>query len=148
MLNFILGAGTCSTTGGSGGWLCQHRWIAISGMVGFRNNVGSNALSNWSSPQGDRIAFGRGSAGFVAINNNSGQWSGTFSSALPAGTYCDVISGKKSGSSCTGITYVFLIHSAFLLLTALFSVTVSSSGSFSASVASRSAIAIHTGARL
>lgn len=54
------GAGTCSGTGGSNGWLCQHRWVAFSGMVGFRNAVGSAALGNWVSPQSDRIAFGRG----------------------------------------------------------------------------------------
>jgi len=55
-----LGYGTCSGTGGSGGWLCQHRYVAISGMVGFRNNVTSAGMSNWVSPQSDRIAFGRG----------------------------------------------------------------------------------------
>ena len=42
------------------GWFCQHRWVAIAGMVGFRNNVGSAALTNWVSPQGSQIAFGRG----------------------------------------------------------------------------------------
>ncbi|KAG6896178.1 hypothetical protein C0992_009836 [Termitomyces sp. T32_za158] len=54
------GIGTCSATGGSGGWLCQHRYIAISGMVGFRNNVGSAEMTDWVSPQPQQIAFGRG----------------------------------------------------------------------------------------
>jgi hypothetical protein len=54
------GAGTCSTTGGANGWLCQHRFVAITGMVGFRNQVGTSAITNWVSPQSQQIAFGRG----------------------------------------------------------------------------------------
>ncbi|KAG5651660.1 hypothetical protein H0H81_007882 [Sphagnurus paluster] len=122
------GTGTCSGTGGSGGWLCQHRYIAISGMVGFRNNVGSAAITNWISPQSQQIAFGRGSAGYVAINNADSAWTATFSTSLAAGSYCDVISGTSSSGSCTG--------SAFTV----------SGGSFTATVPARSAIAIHTGA--
>ena len=52
--------GTCSSTGGSGSWLCQHRYVVITGMVGFRNNAGSATITNWVSPQSDQIAFGRG----------------------------------------------------------------------------------------
>ena len=54
------GAGTCSGNGGANGWLCQHRWQAIAGMVGFRNAVGSAAMTSWTAPEGQRIAFGRG----------------------------------------------------------------------------------------
>ena len=54
------GVGTCSGAGGANGWLCQHRWTAVAGMVGFRNNAGSAGLTNWVSPHGSRIAFGRG----------------------------------------------------------------------------------------
>ena len=54
------GAGTCSGQGGANGWLCQHRWAAVAGMVGFHNTVGGAALGNWVSPQGSQIAFGRG----------------------------------------------------------------------------------------
>ncbi|PPR00074.1 hypothetical protein CVT24_008976 [Panaeolus cyanescens] len=121
------GYGRCSATGGSDGWVCQHRWIAISGMVGFRNTVGSGSLVNWVSPAANRIAFGRGSAGYVAINNADSAWSATFRTSLPDGTYCDVISGKSSGSSCTGASYTV------------------SGGSFSANVPARSAVALHTG---
>lgn len=121
------GAGTCSTTGGSGGWRCEHRYVAFSGMVRFRNAAGSNALSNWYSPSQDRIAFGRGSAAFVAINNRDDAWSYTFQTALPAGSYCDAITGKPNGSGgCTGAVY-----------------TVSSSGTFTASVYPRSAVALY-----
>lgn len=54
------GTGECSGTGGTDGWICQHRWVAVSGMVGFKNNVGSAALNDWVSPQSEQIAFGRG----------------------------------------------------------------------------------------
>ncbi|KIY70325.1 carbohydrate-binding module family 20 protein [Cylindrobasidium torrendii FP15055 ss-10] len=122
------GVGTCSGTGGANGWLCQHRWTAFSGMVGFRNNAGSTALTNWQSPQGDRIAFERDGTGFVAINNDNAAWTGTFTTSLADGSYCDVITGTASSGSCTGDSYTV------------------SGGSFSATVAARSAVAIHTGA--
>ncbi|KAJ7056015.1 glycoside hydrolase [Mycena amicta] len=122
------GAGTCSTTGGANGWLCQHRFVAFTGMVGWRNNVGSAAIVNWVSPQSSQIAFGRGSLGFVAINNADSSWSTTFTTSLPNGAYCDVISGTSSGGACTG--------SGFTV----------SGGTFTATVPARSALAIHTGA--
>ncbi|PPQ73977.1 hypothetical protein CVT25_006079 [Psilocybe cyanescens] len=119
----------------SGAWLCQHRYVAISGMVGFRNNVGSAALTNWVSPQSQQIAFGRGALGFVAINNADSAWSTTFTTSLPAGSYCDVISGKWSSGACTGSTQVLLKW-----------ITVSD-GRFSVTVPARSAVAIHTGSQ-
>ncbi|KAG9223428.1 glycoside hydrolase family 13 protein [Pleurotus ostreatus PC15] len=122
------GVGTCSGTGGANGWFCQHRWVAFSGMVGFRNTVGSAGITNWVSPQSQQIAFGRGSAGFVAINNADSSWTATFATSLPAGAYCDVISGSANAGTCSGL-----------------SITVAG-GSFSATVPARSAIAIHTGA--
>jgi hypothetical protein len=124
------GAGTCTSTGGSSGWLCQHRWIAFSGMVGFRNTVGSAAMNNWQSPQGSQIAFGRGSAGFVAINNADSPWYGTFATSLADGSYCDVVSGSLSSGSCSG-TFVTV-----------------SNGYFSATIPARSSLAIHTGAKV
>ncbi|KAJ7693086.1 glycoside hydrolase [Mycena rosella] len=110
------GAGTCSATGGSGGWLCQHRFVAISGMVGFRNQVGSAAITNWVSPQAQQIA------------NADSAWSATFTTSLPNGAYCDVISGKSASGACTGAGFTV------------------AGGSFTATVPARSAIAIHTGA--
>jgi len=122
------GSGTCSATGGSGGWYCQHRIPAISGMVGFRNAVGSAAMTNWTSPQPEQIAFGRGTMGYVAINNNDTVWNAVFSTSLPDGQYCDVISGKGSPGSCSGTT-----------------ITVSQ-GSFNGSIPPRGAVAIHIAA--
>ncbi|EJD07843.1 glycoside hydrolase [Fomitiporia mediterranea MF3/22] len=126
------GAGTCSTDGGANGWLCQHRWPAITGMVGFRNNISvasPNALTNWVSPSSQRIAFARGAAGFVAINNEDSAWSMTFNSGLPAGSYCDVVAGVPNGAVCAGPSY-----------------TVASDGTFTPIISARNALAIHIGA--
>ncbi|KAI0062559.1 glycoside hydrolase [Artomyces pyxidatus] len=122
------GTGTCLGNMGTNGWLCQHRSKAISGMAGFRNRVGTAALTNWVSPSSQQIAFGRGSLGFVAINNADSSWTATFSTSLPSGSYCDVVNGNSSAGVCTG--------SAFTV----------TSGKFSAIIPARSAIALHTGA--
>jgi hypothetical protein len=141
------GAGTCSSTGGSGGWLCQHRWVAFSGMVGWRNSVetaSDSELNNWASPQSQQIAFGRGTAGFVAINNSDEDWIETFKTEMEDGTYCDVI----SAGDCSGTTWVlskWLVEISWHLFS-LFDRVAVSGGSFTATVVARSAIAIHTGA--
>ncbi|KAH7338306.1 glycoside hydrolase superfamily [Rhizoctonia solani] len=122
--------GTCSPSDGAGGWLCQHRWTAIAGMIGFYNQVGSAGLTNWAQGSNQQIAFGRGSAGFVAINNEDGEWAHTFQTSLPSGTYCDVASGKKDGNNCTGGK-----------------VTISN-GLFTVNVPGRGAVAYHTGAKI
>nr|GAT50135.1 alpha-amylase [Mycena chlorophos] len=75
----------------SNGWRCEHRWPAIANMVGFHNAVGSSALTNIQEGTNQQIAFGRGSIGFVAINNEPSPWTNTFTTSLPAGTYCDAI---------------------------------------------------------
>ncbi|KAG6819763.1 hypothetical protein H0H93_008873 [Arthromyces matolae] len=57
----------------------------------------------------------------------------------PDGTYCDVISGKSSSGVCTGIGRTAWRLSERCRITV-------SGGAFTATVASRSAIAVHTGA--
>ena len=94
-------------------------------MTGFHNTVGTAAMTNWQSPQASQIAFGRGklppirpssdadrrahpgALGFVAINNADTAWSASFTTSLPDGTYCDVISGTLSSGACTGSAYVW-----------------------------------------
>ncbi|MEU6339783.1 carbohydrate-binding module family 20 domain-containing protein [Streptomyces sp. NPDC046977] len=105
----------------SDGWKCQHAWPQIAGMVGFRNAVAGTAVTNWWSNGNNAIAFGRGSKGFVAINHESGPISQTFTTSLPAGTYCDV---QHSGASYT----------------------VASNGTFTATVGANDAVALYTGA--
>lgn len=45
-----------------------------------------------------------GSAGFVAINNADSSWTATFATSLPAGAYCDVISGSANAGTCSGLS--------------------------------------------
>jgi len=121
-------AGTCSGTGGANGWLCQHRWPAIAGMVGFRNHVGAAAVTNQVSGTSQQLAFGRGALGFVVINNEDSAWSQTFTTSLPAGSYCDVVSGSAASNGvCSGAAYTV------------------SGGSVTLNVPARSAIGLHTG---
>lgn len=103
------------------GWKCQHAWREISSMVGFRNAARGQAVTDWWDNGGDQIAFGRGSKAYVAINREASSLTRTFQTSLPGGDYCDVQSGRT--------------------------VTVSSGGQFSATLAAGTAVALHVGAR-
>ncbi|MDI5965485.1 carbohydrate-binding module family 20 domain-containing protein [Streptantibioticus silvisoli] len=118
-------AGHVTDTSCGNGWTCFDRDPAMVGMVGWHNAVGSAAVGNWWSDGSNRIAFSRGSAGFVAINKESGDFSRTFATGLPAGTYCDVVHGTVTGGTCDGPT-----------------VTVDSAGDTTADVPGMSAVAI------
>lgn len=72
-------------------------------MIGFRNAVKGTSITNWWSNGDQQIAFCRGGAGFIAFTNG-GNIDQSFQTCLPAGTYCDVISGSLSSGSCTGKT--------------------------------------------
>lgn len=54
------------------------------------------------------LYFFWGSLGYVAINNFDSAWDASFSTSLPDGKYCDVISGTGSSGKCTGTTCVIL----------------------------------------
>ncbi|MFF7154511.1 carbohydrate-binding module family 20 domain-containing protein [Streptomyces sp. NPDC008139] len=105
----------------SDGWKCQHAWPQIANMVGFRNAVSGTAVTNWWSNGNNAIAFGRGSKGYVAINHEGGPLTQTFTTSLPAGSYCDV---QHSGTSYT----------------------VGSDGKFTATIGSNDAVALYVGA--
>lgn len=116
------------------GWVCQHRWRQISNMAVFKRHVGSAALTNWWSNGSNQIAFARSGKGFVAFNNQGSDMNETLATSLPAGTYCDVISGSMSNGACTGK-----------------SVKVGSDGRASIYIGAREedgVLAIHTGSRL
>lgn len=72
-------------------------------MVKFRNVVkGSNVENFWDNGS-NQIAFSRGNRGFIAFNGQYNVDLNTWlQTQLPAGTYCDIISGDKVGSSRTG----------------------------------------------
>jgi alpha-amylase len=105
----------------SDGWKCQHAWPQIASMVGFRNAVAGTAVTNWWSNGGNAIGFGRGSKGYVAINHEGSALGQTFTTSLPAGTYCDVQHG--------GATY-----------------TVGSDGRFTATIGANDSVALYVGA--
>lgn len=115
------------------GWVCEHRWRQIYSMVGFKNAVGTAEVTNWWDNDDNQIAFGRGDKGFVAFTLN-GDINQSLPTSLPAGTYCDVISGALESGSCTGKT-----------------VTVDDSGNAAISLSSNEddgILAIHVNAKL
>lgn len=88
-------------------------------MVGFRNATRGQAVTNWWDNGNDAIAFGRGTKGFVAVNHEAGALNRTYQTSLPAGTYCDVQSGRT--------------------------VSVNGSGQFTATLGANTALALHAG---
>ena len=68
-------------------------------MVKFRNVAGDGVLSNWWDNGNNAIAFSRGNKAFIVINNEDGPIDNTFSTGLPAGQYCDIITGDLEGIS-------------------------------------------------
>ncbi|XP_069498854.1 pancreatic alpha-amylase-like [Ambystoma mexicanum] len=86
----------------AGDWVCEHRWRQIKNMVIFRNAVDGQPFSNWWDNGNSQVAFGRGNKGFIIFNNDDWYLDVTLKTGLPAGTYCDVISGQKENGLCTG----------------------------------------------
>lgn len=84
-------------------WVCEHRWRQTVNMVAFKNTVENTVVGSWWDNGDNQIAFSRGNRGFIAFN---GQYrvdlSQTIQTQLTAGVYCDLASGSKVGSSCTG----------------------------------------------
>ncbi|GAA2558283.1 carbohydrate-binding module family 20 domain-containing protein [Winogradskya consettensis] len=122
--------GTTSAVSCGNGWQCEHRARTTANMVALRNAASGTAVSNWWSNGSNQIAFGRGSAAYVAFNRSGSALNRTFQTSLPAGTYCDVMAGDFTNGSCTGTAY-----------------TVNSSGQFTATVAANAALALHINAR-
>jgi alpha-amylase len=124
------GNGTTTAVNCSSGWVCEHRWRTTENMVALRNAAAGAAVTNWWSNGSNEIAFGRGSAGYVAFNRSGAAFTRTFQTSLPAGTYCDVMNGDFSGGSCTGPSY-----------------PVDGSGQVTATVPAGGALALHINAR-
>jgi alpha-amylase len=115
-------------------WQCEHRWSYISGAVDFRNNTTDNwTTTNWWDNDNNQIAFGRGNAGFVAINKEDASLTATLSTQMTAGSYCNVLKAQLSsdGKSCNGET-----------------ITVNNDGTINAKVAPWDAFAIHKNAKI
>ncbi|HEY2025440.1 MAG TPA: alpha-amylase family protein [Gemmatimonadaceae bacterium] len=89
-----------------GQWVCEHRDPYIARMVAFRRVVAGTDTNHWWDNGANAIAFSRGDRGFVAINGETSTLTQTVATGLPAGTYCDRISGGRSGTTCVGTPLV------------------------------------------
>jgi alpha-amylase len=89
-----------------GKWVCEHRDPYILNMIGFRRVVAGSDVNHWWDNGANAIAFSRGNKGFVAINRETTAISQSIATGLPAGTYCDRISGGRSGAACAGTSLV------------------------------------------
>ncbi|HEX3765367.1 MAG TPA: carbohydrate-binding module family 20 domain-containing protein [Kofleriaceae bacterium] len=119
-----------------GGWVCEHRFRPIGNMVAFRNaTVGNWFTSDWWDDGNNQIAFGRGNQGFVVINQEGNALTRSFHTSLPAGSYCEIISGDftpgtgGAAPTCTGAV-----------------VAVDSGGNVTLTAPAFGAAAIHVGA--
>lgn len=89
------------------GWICEHRWYPISSMVTLRNEAGNTDLNGWWDNGVKQIAFSRGENAFVAINGHEKRhFDWEIQTCLPAGTYCNVMSGPLVNGKCSGESVV------------------------------------------
>ncbi|KAJ2948964.1 hypothetical protein O0L34_g5903 [Tuta absoluta] len=87
------------------GWVCEHRWRQVYNMVAFRNVAAGTGVNDWWDNGSNQISFCRGGQGFVAFNLDNYDLNQNLQTCLPAGSYCDVISGEKNNSGgCSGKT--------------------------------------------
>jgi len=85
-----------------GQWVCEHRDPYIRSMIAFRRVVAGAPVTRWWDDGANAIAFSRGDRGFVAINRNGAALDATVATGLPAGTYCDRLTGGRAGAGCAG----------------------------------------------
>ncbi|MFJ8532737.1 carbohydrate-binding module family 20 domain-containing protein [Streptomyces sp. NPDC093591] len=95
-------SGFVTDTNCAGGWYCLQRDTAISGMVKWHNAVGSESVTNWSTKSSSVIGFGRGTAGYVAINNGSSAATYTFATGMADGTYANVTDNGATTVTVSG----------------------------------------------
>ncbi|MGW4563458.1 carbohydrate-binding module family 20 domain-containing protein [Streptomyces sp. NPDC004561] len=86
----------------SGAWYCLDRDTAVVGMVAWHNAAGNTAVSDWQTKSPDVVGFGRGGAGFFALNNGTSAATYTFTTGMADGTYKNVIDGGASTVTVSG----------------------------------------------
>lgn len=105
-------------------WICEHRDATITAMVGVRRRLaGADANTLWTNG-GNAVAFSRGAQGFVLINRENSTLTASVPTALPAGTYCDVLTGGVSAGRCVGSSVVVSGGSATITTPALTAVVL------------------------
>jgi alpha-amylase len=85
-----------------GQWVCEHRDPWIAAMVAYRRAVAGSDLNHSWDDGASAIAFSRGTAGFIAINNGASSVTAAIPSALSPGTYCDLLTGGRANPGCAG----------------------------------------------
>jgi alpha-amylase len=140
------GSSKCTVTFGSTQvtkWICEHRSPVIANMVAFRKATAGTPTTNCG--RGDwkigidpnRVAFCRDGAGFVAMSISATAGTDVLPTKLPAGSYCNVAqfdftaASGSTAASCTGTPIV-----------------VASDGTASITLTRRTAVALHTRAKL
>jgi alpha-amylase len=114
-----------------GTWVCEHRDPMIAAMVGFRRVVAGATIDHWWDDGANAIAFSRGAKGFVALSRESAAVAASVATGMAPGTYCDVLTGGRSGTTCVGG-----------------SVVVDSTGAIQLRLLPNSGVAIDTATRL
>ena len=74
-----------NTVCGTGAWECLDRNQGVANLVGFHNATRGQAVGNWWSDNNNAIAFSRGSAGWISVNNEGSTVSSSYQTGLPAG---------------------------------------------------------------
>ena len=106
-------------------FVCEHRDPYILKMIAFRRLVAGADQNHWWDDGLSAIAFSRGNKGFVAINHEPAALDTAIATGIPAGTYCDLLTGGLVSGACAGTAVV-----------------VDSTGSVRVSLPSNTAIAI------
>ncbi|MET3807717.1 alpha-amylase [Nakamurella sp. UYEF19] len=96
--------GFVTNTDCSNGWVCVDRYTGVANMVGWHNDAGRAAVTNWYDDGDNLAAFSRGDRAFIAVNNETAAKKVTVQTGLAAGTYCDIIHGSKAQHGCSGPT--------------------------------------------
>ena len=79
-------------------WICEHRRAMIASLVKFRRATQGAKLAHWQIVDDAVVSFSRGDTGHVVINTGEAPASVKVPTALPAGEYADIVSGKTAGS--------------------------------------------------
>ncbi|SEQ29681.1 alpha-amylase [Microlunatus flavus] len=88
----------------NGRWTCDHARPEIAGMVKFHQYVGTARKKHVYDDELNVLAFGRGSKGWAAFNNSTGDRRIVVKTGLKEGRYCDLVTGRKVDGSCSGVT--------------------------------------------
>ena len=97
--------GMITDTDCTGRWTCFDRDPGVRALVTWHNRVGSATRADWRDDGENVISFRRG-RGWVAFNNDPTAQQVTVQTGLHRGRYCDLVTGHRTASGCTGTTVV------------------------------------------